>query len=493
VTGTATDNSEVVAVYYQLTNSLGVTSWQLANGTNSWTAGITQAPGTNIFRAFSMDAGGNYSPTYSLTMVYWLIAPLWVTTNGPGTVAPNYNNQKLILGKTYSMTATVTAGKGFVFTNWTQLATNAAGSNVWTLLTNGAVVTFTMQSNLVLQANFADTTKPTLTITNPAANTHFTNTAVTVKGTAADNAAVAAVYWRLGTNAWNLATGTNTWSALVNPTAAGTNVFSAYAADAAGNLSTTSTVSFVYVGSFAPVVVQTSGEGVVTPNYNGQSLGLNQTYVITAAGTNGFAFTSWTGGTNLPLALLTNGPALAFVMRSNLTLQANFADVQPPTIAITNPLPGGSLANLTATMGGTAADNYEVAAVMYQVNGGVWQTASGTNAWTATVNLSAGTNVFSAYSVDAAGNESATNTVGSFVSLLQPVIDSVIFNNGVVTVEFETVTGANYSLESQDTLNPGGGWTPLGGSVAGNGGQMSLTDTNPPAGGRFYRLVAQSP
>jgi hypothetical protein len=167
--------------------------------------------------------------------------------------------------------------------------------------------------------------------------------------------------------------------------------------------------------------------------------------------------------------------------------------VQPPTIAITNPLPGGSLANLTATMGGTAADNYEVAAVMYQVNGGVWQTASGTNAWTATVNLSAGTNVFSAYSVDAAGNESATNTVGSFVSLLQPVIDSVIFNNGVVTVEFETVTGANYSLESQDTLNPGGGWTPLGGSVAGNGGQMSLTDTNPPAGGRFYRLVAQSP
>jgi Divergent InlB B-repeat domain/Immunoglobulin domain/Bacterial Ig domain len=651
VSGTASDNSAVVQVLYQLNGG----AWTPANGTTSWQAPITLVPGANTFRVCSLDAGGNYSPTNSLTLTYWLIAPLKVATNGPGTVAPNYNGLTLILSNRYAMTATVTPSRGYVFTNWTGGLSNTPPA----VLTNGPTLSFIMQSNLVLQANFVDVTKPTLTITNPVVNARFTNTAVTVKGTAADNGPFGAVYWRLGTNAWNTATGTSNWVALANP-AAGTNVFSAYAADAAGNLSATSTVSFVYVGTFAPVVVQTAGQGTVTPNYNGQSLGLSQTYVITAAGTNGFAFTNWTGGTNLPLALLTNGPTLAFVMRSNLTLQANFVDVQGPTVTITNPLagtgfsngpavtvsgtavdnvqvaqvffrlngggwstasgttawqagvtlvpganlfstyavdasgnpsatntlaltyspgiplvvqtagqgtvtpnyngqllalgqaftmtaagtngfvftnwtggtglplapltngptlafvmqsnlvlqanftdvqaptvaitsplPGGSLPTLAATVTGTAADNDQVAAVMFQLNGGAWTAAAGVNPWTAAVNLAVGTNTFSVYSVDASGNVSATNTVGSLVTLLQPVIDHTTFNNNVMTIYFSSIVGATYSLEYKTSLTDTG-WTGLPGTISGTGGLLSLMDSltfvMPVA--RIYRVQA---
>jgi len=485
VRGTASDNAQVTQVFYELTNSVSPGVWTAANGTTSWSAGVTLAPGVNIFRAYSVDATGNRSTTNSVTITYILTAPMTVLTNGVGSISPNDNGQTLIIGHSYSMTASAIFGKGFTFTNWT-----GGTSQPLTLLTNGPTVMFTMQSNLVLQANFFDNTKPALVITNPAANAHFTNTSVNIQGTATDNVAVASVYWRLGSGTWNLAAGTNRWTALVNP-AAGTNVFSAYAADAAGNLSPTNTLNIIYSAIVTPVVVQSSGEGTITPNYNGQSLGVGQTFSMTAAGTNGFAFTNWTGGTALPLTLKTNGATVTFVMQSNLVLQANFTDVQAPTIAITNPLPGGSLANLSATVGGTAADNFQVVTVRYQMNGGAWTTAAGTNSWSANVNLTAGTNVFSAYSVDEAGNVSATNTVGSYVSLLQPVIAGVTFSNNVVTVSFESVVGANYSLEYENTLNTG--WTPLAGSVAGTGGELSLSDSSPPAGERFYRLKAQSP
>jgi hypothetical protein len=480
VKGTATDNVAVASVSWRL----GANAWNTAAGTNNWQADVTLAPGTNVFSAYAVDTSGNDSTTNSLDLIYWLVAPVTVQTNGPGTVSPNYNGQTLIISNRYTMTATVTAGKGFMFANWT-----GGTSLPLAVLTNGATVQFMMVSNLTLQANFVDTNKPVLTITNPAANAHFTNTSVSIQGTATDNVAVASVFWRLGTNMWNTAAGTNRWTAPVNPVA-GTNVFSAYAADTSGNLSTTSSVSIVYSGTFTPVVVETSGEGTVTPDYNGQSLGVGQTYSMTAAGTNGFILTNWAGGTNLPLTVLTNGPAVTFSMRSNLTLEANFADVQPPTIAITNSLPGGALVNLTATVGGTAADNDEVTAVMYQLNGGAWTAATGTNLWSAAVNLSAGTNVFSAYSVDEAGNVSATNTIGSFVSLLQPVITGVTLNNHVMTVYFSSVQGATYSLVYKSTLGASG-WTPLAGSAGGTGGGLSLSDTNPPDAERFYRLEAQ--
>ncbi|MCX6894669.1 MAG: hypothetical protein NTZ16_04045, partial [Verrucomicrobia bacterium] len=188
-----------------------------------------------------------------------------------------------------------------------------------------------------------------------------------------------------------------------------------------------------------------------------------------------------------------NAPALTFVMRSNLTLQAVFVDVENPVVTVTNSLPGGPLQNLSATLGGLATDNHQVVSVIFRVNSGAWTNAAGLGPWSASFALVAGTNTFSIYSVDAAGNHSATNTLGTFVALLQPEIGSIIpGGGGGFGIQFSSVAGAVYSLEYKDSLTAPA-WLPLGGSVAGNGAVISLSDTNPPAGERFYRLKVETP
>jgi hypothetical protein len=132
----------------------------------------------------------------------------------------------------------------------------------------------------------AETNPPTLTITNPAANTRFTNTVVTIRGSITDDGPVAGYHWRIGSNVWTAVAATNpvpgtiSWSVSVNPVAgsigwsvavnpaSGTNVFSAYAVDGWGNRSPTNTLSVIYTGTFAPVITGFSKtSGVLTVNF----------------------------------------------------------------------------------------------------------------------------------------------------------------------------------------------------------------------------------
>ena len=70
---------------------------------------------------------------------------LTVITNGDGTVSPNLSGKSLKANRKYTLTATAKSGN--VFSNWTG-----------TITTNKNPLTFTMESNTVLEANF---------ITNP--------------------------------------------------------------------------------------------------------------------------------------------------------------------------------------------------------------------------------------------------------------------------------------------------------------------------------------
>ncbi len=199
--------------------------------------------------------------------------------------------------------------------------------------------------------------------------------------------------------------------------AAGTNTIAAYAIDTSNNVSTTNTIRFVYVIT-TPLVVSTNGQGTLNPNDNGAQLRIGQDYAITATAATGFAFTNWSGGTTLPLGWLTNGTTVRFAMVSNLMLQANFVEVTRPTLTITTPTSGQHMTNALATVRGTASDNWKVAGVWYQLNGGGWTAPATTNGWTnwaTTVPLQAATNTVRAYALDLGGNHSLTNRV-SFVS-----------------------------------------------------------------------------
>ncbi len=419
VTGTASDKVAVAGVYWSLSNAVVNSSFapaMTANNWANWSTNVTLAPGTNTVRAYAVNTGGIPSTTNSATFVYILSAPLTVQLTGKGTITPNYSNAVLQVGANYTVTAGVVSGSGFAFTNWT------GGTNLpLTVLTNGPILQFVMASNLVLQANFVDTNRPVISITNVTAGMQISNANFIVKGTATDNVAVASVYFQLNTSGWSSATsfnGTN-WTAAVT-LAPGTNTIAAYAVDTSGNVSVTNTVKFDYVVS-APLTVQLTGKGTITPNYSNAVLQVGVNYTVTAGvvSGSGFAFTNWTGGTNLPLTVLTNGPILQFVMASNLVLQANFVETNRPTLTITAPTAGQHMTNALATVVGTASDSWKVTGVWYQLNGGTtWNQPATTNGWTnwtTTVELQNATNTIKAYALNLGGNFSTTNNV-SFVS-----------------------------------------------------------------------------
>jgi hypothetical protein len=142
VSGTASDNLAVALVQYRLENAAGTNDFQNATGTNKWSAVVSNlVAGPNTVRVRAFDTSSNMSLTVGRTFNYVLTSPLDLSTTGSGHVSPNYTNALLEIGGNYTLTAT--PGTGSLFSNWTG-----------TVSANTAKLTFTMQSNMVLQANF---------------------------------------------------------------------------------------------------------------------------------------------------------------------------------------------------------------------------------------------------------------------------------------------------------------------------------------------------
>jgi hypothetical protein len=98
-----------------------------------------------------------------------------------------------------------------------------------------------MVTNLALTANFADVTKPTLSLVAPAANSRVSNMVFAVSGTAGDNVAVEMVYYSLNGSGWTVAATGNHWTnwtanVMLKP---GTNTIWVCAVDTSGNISPT--------------------------------------------------------------------------------------------------------------------------------------------------------------------------------------------------------------------------------------------------------------
>src|SRR5207249_1522282 len=85
-------------------------------------------------------------------------------------------------------------------------------------------------------------------------------------------------------------------------------------------------------------------------------------------------------------------------------------DMAPPTVTISNPTNLANLTTATTTISGAANDpgspSSGLSLVEVRVNGGSWQTASGTVNWTRSVTLTPCPNAIEARSRDNAGNYS---------------------------------------------------------------------------------------
>jgi hypothetical protein len=161
-----------------------------------------------------------------------------------------------------------------------------------------------------------DVQKPTIRISAPANGARLSNSVAMVRGTATDNARVAAVWYQLDAGVWQQASGTTNWTA--EPIlSAGSNMFQVYAVDAAGNRSLTNRLSLNYVVT-SRLALQTNGVGTIRCKFTGNVLEVGRSYSVTAIPGSGQVFSNWTGG------VTSSSAALNFVMQSNMILQANF-------------------------------------------------------------------------------------------------------------------------------------------------------------------------
>ena len=403
VAGKAGDNAAVQQVLVQL-NGGAWTPATTGNGWTNWNLAVTPVAGTNVINAYAIDVNGNHSITNQQKFVFVMVDRLTVNINGRGTVTTNYNGKVLQLGNVYTMTAAPAAGFGFI--NWT----DCGGS----LVTNKATLKFTMASNLCFTANFMDTNRPTLSITNMAAGLRVSNAVFTVKGKASDNLGVSNVWYSFNQGTLTNAVTENNWTNWTAPLTLvpGTNSLIAYAVDAAGNQSLNQTGKVLYVLS-APIAIDVVCNGKVSGAVNGQLLPIGQTVKLTNSQTTGFILTNWLVAVDGIPELSTNR-AVPFLMESNLMLTATFADVQRPTLTVTAPAANQKMTNAMATFKGTASDNWRVTGVWYQFNGSSWNPAPTTNNWTnwsKTLTLAAGTNTIRAYAMDLGGNYSTTSSV----------------------------------------------------------------------------------
>jgi hypothetical protein len=143
VTGTASDNVVVARVEYRLENASGTNDYQPADGTNKWTATVTGlVPGMNTIRVRAFDSVSNMSPAVARSVDFVVVSPLTVTINGSGTISPpSYTNILLEVGKSYTVTAKPAVAN--LFSNWTG-----------DVFSSNPKLTFTMQSNMMINANF---------------------------------------------------------------------------------------------------------------------------------------------------------------------------------------------------------------------------------------------------------------------------------------------------------------------------------------------------
>jgi hypothetical protein len=134
--GTAGGNAGIDRVEVQVNGNPS----RLASGTTNWNAQLFLSPGKNVLQVRSVDGAGTVSSEVTRLFTCVVLAPLIVHTNGLGRVTPDLNGRMLEIGRPYTVRAI--QGPGQAFAGWIGVDSQSS------------LLHFTMQSNLMLVANF---------------------------------------------------------------------------------------------------------------------------------------------------------------------------------------------------------------------------------------------------------------------------------------------------------------------------------------------------
>ena len=127
------------------------------------------------------------------------------------------------------------------------------------------------------------------------------------------------------------------------------------------------------------------------------------------------------------------------------------------------------VSNAVFTATGTAADNGQLAAIWYQLNGGGWTQATNTLNWTAGLALSQTANTLQVYAVDTFNNFSTTNSV-AFTYVPSGQMTVLTTGKGTLTPNYDeagrSMVGKSYSMSAKPSFDSlFYGWTDGSGNL----------------------------
>ena len=141
------ENANGVGDYRGATFVSGLNNWTgsfdgLASATNSWTGTVDGiAAGTNTLRVQVWDSNTNLVAGATIRFANLVFSQSTVSHTGKGIVTKHFNPRKVVVGLNYYLAAKGTGG--YVFSSWSGSVTSDV-----------AQLSFTMQSNAVIVANF---------------------------------------------------------------------------------------------------------------------------------------------------------------------------------------------------------------------------------------------------------------------------------------------------------------------------------------------------
>jgi hypothetical protein len=427
----ATDNVAVTG--YLITTSSTVPAASATGWTATAPTSVTAVAGSNTFYAWAKDAAGNVSAVKSATVVVSLpdtVAPV-VSFSLPATatnltiVVSSFTatDNVSVTGYLITTSSTVPAASA---TGWTATApasvTAAVGSNTFYAWAKDAAGNVSAARSATVVVSIPDTIAPVVSFSLPATATSLT---VPVSGlSASDNVAVTG--YLINKVATPPAASAAGWTASA-PTSVtaveGSNIFYAWAKDAAGNVSAAKSASVTV--TIAPaadttlpaLTISSLANGAytnkVTLNISGnasdeggiKSVTVNdQAVSVNADGSFSYALTL-VEGVNTITTIATDNAGNQQVDTRTVTF-----DLNAPVLAVSAPADNSTTTQSFITVTGTIS---ETSTVSISVNGGSPQSAAITgNTYSATVNLVAGINTIDITATDQAGNTtSAKRTV----------------------------------------------------------------------------------
>jgi len=306
----------------------------------------------------------------------------------------------------------------------TAVARDAAGNQ-----TTSAPVTITVTS---------DTTAPTVSVSAPTGGSTVSGTAVVVSATASDNVGVVGVQFKL--DGANLAAEdtTSPYSITWNSTTTtpGSHALTAVARDAAGNRTTSASVSVTVAADTTPPTVSISSPiggstvsgtaaivsatasdnvGVVGVQFklDGVNLGAEDT-------TSPYS-TTWNTTTSMSgsHALTAVARDAAGNQKTSASVTVTVADTTAPTVSILSPIGGSTVGGTAAVVSATASDNVGVVGVQFKLDGVNLATEDTTSPYSITWNpttTTSGSHALTAVARDAAGNRTTSVAVNVIVS-----------------------------------------------------------------------------